>query len=648
MTSHVDWILNTLPADVHLGFTSATNGWCTNNHKVRNVAISASIPGVDGSNKWAGGVLAGNGKIYGMPHDATSVLIIDPTADTNDTSTIAGLVGSSKWAGGVLAGNGKIYGIPYHGAEVLIVDPTTETADISTIVGMTGHSKWWGGVLAGNGKIYGIPFSADEVLIIDPTAETTDKVALNPVLDRTCRTNYMMGSRPSYHTLPSPPCLILRHPDYFWKAGNMIPIPDSDFELGGSAFLENSTGLSITQGFTPCLFCIHHWSYTGGTGNLFHGDGDYSEFMVFTTLGRRGQHGPAPGAESGYIGTNLEGMVEITATGTNVFPDFEGYQKWTVPATGTYAIQAAGAAGGGTTGGSGAVMRGDFSLTAGDVLVILVGQQSGDGIANGNNGDTTRDCLSGGGSFVSRLNGDPLLVAGGGSGSYSSNVGFGGLVGTPLQSGITNEEAYGGVAEGQLCEGDGLYYICNDIRCGLSRECSTNSGLFSCACQDASASFVDAGVNGQGSTSTGGGAGYYSDCDTHTCTVSPYSTTHPKSFLAGGVGGYYGGTASYGGFGGGAGGHSGGGMSGGGGYSGGGSDGNGGGIPQGSGGSYNAGVNQWGAAGTVRPPAALLPTPARAVIAASAAADSAADTRWLHCRTGTLLPQIPLIGARAE
>ena len=87
---------------------------------------------------------------------------------------------------------------------------------------------------------------------------------------------------------------------------------------------------------------------------------------------------------------------------------------------------------------------------------------------------------------------------------------------------------------------------------------------------------------------------------TLSCTVSPYSTTHPKSFLAGGVGGYYSGTGSYGGFGGSSAGHSGGGMAGGGGYSGGGSDGNGYSIPQGGGSSFNAGSNQENTAGTVR------------------------------------------------
>jgi hypothetical protein len=59
-----------------------------------------------------------------------SVLIIDPGANTVDVTSITRLGGlggadASKWSGGVLAENGKIYGIPYttHMAR-LIIDPS--------------------------------------------------------------------------------------------------------------------------------------------------------------------------------------------------------------------------------------------------------------------------------------------------------------------------------------------------------------------------------------------------------------------------------------------------------------------------------------------------------------------------------------------
>ena len=67
--------------------------------------------------KWAGGVLAPNGKIYGIPANATQVLEIDPS--NNTTSLFGSLTGNGKWAGGVLAPNGKIYGIPLNSTQIL-------------------------------------------------------------------------------------------------------------------------------------------------------------------------------------------------------------------------------------------------------------------------------------------------------------------------------------------------------------------------------------------------------------------------------------------------------------------------------------------------------------------------------------------------
>jgi hypothetical protein len=139
-----------------------------------------SIP--ESGNKWYGGVLASNGKIYCVPGAATSVLIIDPQTDSADTSTLIDvpLSGgpSPDWLGGVLAPNGKIYCIPWEASDVLIIDPMTNTVDTSTISGLDGGNKWHGGVLAPNGKIYGIPYDSDTVLVIDPVTDTSTTITI--------------------------------------------------------------------------------------------------------------------------------------------------------------------------------------------------------------------------------------------------------------------------------------------------------------------------------------------------------------------------------------------------------------------------------------------------------------------------------------
>jgi hypothetical protein len=85
--------------------------------------------------------------------------------------------------------------------------------------------------------------------------------------------------------------------------------------------------------------------------------------------------------------------------------------------TGTYEILAFGAQGGdgstdnktGAVGGKGAKIQGDFQLTAGEQLKIVVGGAGQSGSYYGGGG--------GGGSFVIGPNGKPLLVAGGGGGA---------------------------------------------------------------------------------------------------------------------------------------------------------------------------------------------------------------------------------------
>ncbi|KAI8481715.1 calcium ion binding [Branchiostoma belcheri] len=91
---------------------------------------------------------------------------------------------------------------------------------------------------------------------------------------------------------------------------------------------------------------------------------------TFTTLGATGRTGPTSlGAH--YRGQDHEKLVTLQ----------DGIQLFTVPETGDYRIEAAGAAAGkvftisGFINGRGALIAGTFSLSKGEVLRILVGQQ---------------------------------------------------------------------------------------------------------------------------------------------------------------------------------------------------------------------------------------------------------------------------------
>ena len=276
---------------------------------------------------------------------------------------------------------------------------------------------------------------------------------------------------------------------------------------------------------------------------------------TFTPGGVTGQDGPTlTQAKSGLTGTGVDAWKNDTA----FFNVTTGIQYWTAPATGTYSIEAFGAQGGsgGTRiGGKGVRMSGNFTLTEGEIIRILVGQK---GQTGGHSQNTSQFVSSGGGgTFVVKTpyNTNPsiLVVAGGGGGSADNTWtvadGRGGLTSTNGNSG------QGGISGGTAGGG---------------------------------------GDGGGGDGSGPGGAGFSGNG-----SVDPLSGNsggeNSKSFLNGGRGGRnsrsWGGPEIYGGFGGGGGG---GGLAagGGGGYSGGG-----GGTwsstqAGGGGGSYNNGTSQ--------------------------------------------------------
>ena len=128
---------------------------------------------------------------------------------------------------------------------------------------------------------------------------------------------------------------------------------------------------------------------------------------TFTNAGATGSLGPTQGqVNAAYSASNLNGSVTI---------NIQGIQEFTIPVTGGYRIEARGASGYGTFGGRGAIMAGDFTLTAGTVLKIAVGQQG----APPNNSQNQYG--GGGGSFVTYTNNTALVVAGGGGGSWATS-----------------------------------------------------------------------------------------------------------------------------------------------------------------------------------------------------------------------------------
>jgi hypothetical protein len=148
---------------------------------------------------------------------------------------------------------------------------------------------------------------------------------------------------------------------------------------------------------------------------------------TFTNCGQTGRTGPTQTQCNNTYGA---GVVTVTS----------GIQYWTVPAgVCTVTVDVYGAQGGGTGGGLGARMRGDFAVTPGNTIGILVGQQ---GAPLG-----TSECGGGGGgSFVfagTSPNSNNLWVAAAGGGGFGTNGGHS-MAGQTASSGISSCNAAGG------------------------------------------------------------------------------------------------------------------------------------------------------------------------------------------------------------
>ena len=155
-------------------------------------------------------------------------------------------------------------------------------------------------------------------------------------------------------------------------------------------------------------------------------------------------------------------------------------QSYTVPTTGLYSIKAAGAKGGthntnyGThpglyCGGNGAIMQGEFQLSSGTQLKIVVGHRGGNSVEVKGGQATTQTAASlglsvednagtggGGGSFVYTSANILLIAAGGGGGA---SAGWNGVDGSSFENGTASfgasedKRGMGGTAgqPGQCC-----------------------------------------------------------------------------------------------------------------------------------------------------------------------------------------------------
>ncbi|GAB5387978.1 MAG: hypothetical protein Alpg2KO_09460 [Alphaproteobacteria bacterium] len=224
------------------------------------------------------------------------------------------------------------------------------------------------------------------------------------------------------------------------------------------------------------------------------------DVFTFTNCGKTGGTSPNTSeCTAEYAGTSLDGAV--TVNGNN-------HQVWVVPQTGTYQIQADGAAGGSAVqaGGSGARVSANFSLTAGQTLLILVGQRGED------SPDTTsfsRASGGGGGSYVySSSTATLLVVAGGGGGAGTNN--------TASSAQQVGADAPWNSTSGTSSEGPSRFVgatagnggaRCDNTGASAGAGWQTNSADYSASWARSAYRFAEGGFGAQQNNSSGGGEG---------------------------------------------------------------------------------------------------------------------------------------------
>ncbi|EGD75574.1 hypothetical protein PTSG_06643 [Salpingoeca rosetta] len=142
---------------------------------------TAIVVGEPNETKWQAAALSNEGKIYALPVSSSTPILVLDTA-TNTASTLPNPLSTIgfAWTSAVTApNNDRIYGVPYQASFVLILDPATNATDVTTIMGLGGNAKWASAALAPSGLIYGIPLNALDLLVINPFTDTADRVPLS-------------------------------------------------------------------------------------------------------------------------------------------------------------------------------------------------------------------------------------------------------------------------------------------------------------------------------------------------------------------------------------------------------------------------------------------------------------------------------------
>jgi Glycine rich protein len=269
--------------------------------------------------------------------------------------------------------------------------------------------------------------------------------------------------------------------------------------------------------------------------------------FTFTNGNTIGNAGPTVS----NLRANYDTVTYSWLNNNSYFTASQGIQQWTVPQTGTYQFEVAGAAGGNisqgtgvyTQTGYGAKVVANIALTQGSVVKILVGQR-GSPFA-GAPASSTYNSGGGGGSFVfyNLTDAAPLIAAGGGGGGVASagnttvfaNAGItaNGIPGIGLASNAS-VVSFSGLINGATLGYGGVNKGASPYYAGMGGGWKGDGGGGHTLCVSSGPYRVTGGLGGANATPFIGGDGSNSQS-----TAGPYYNYHAEQ---GGFGGGGGGT----------------------------------------------------------------------------------------------------------
>lgn len=157
------------------------------------------------TNGFLGNVLVPDGRLFMIPYDSQQIGIIDTQSNTFAVAGPTFLSGSERWAGGVIAGDGRIYCAPATENNILVINPLISPLNPSFVTtiptGTTGPNKWRGAVTTADGRyVVFNPNNSDDVMILDTVTNAISFIATGLTGSEKFGTAVMAPNGLIYHT----------------------------------------------------------------------------------------------------------------------------------------------------------------------------------------------------------------------------------------------------------------------------------------------------------------------------------------------------------------------------------------------------------------------------------------------------------------